>query len=175
MLCLLWCEQCCPMIVPVVASVHYKWWPMKVLKRVHFYQSLVLLWGRAYCCYLFLLFSLFSFILCSLHSCSGTVVRWNHRSCNISRSLCGRNELSYLYDLPHGACEHQLWPHFLPQLSLWTLEALKRVPGLGPHLSPLSSSYAAKETMSQLATGQCCKRGPSSRVLYGNGMKDWCV
>lgn len=33
------------MIVSVVASVHYKWQPMKVLKQVHFYQSLVLLWG----------------------------------------------------------------------------------------------------------------------------------
>lgn len=131
--------------------------------------------GRAYCCYLFLLFSLFSLILCSLHSCSGTVVRWNRRSCSISRSLCGRNELSYLHALPQGACGHQLWPHFLPQLSLWTLEALRRVQGLGPHLSPLSSSYAAKETMSQLATGQCCRWGPSTKVLYGNGTKDWCV
>lgn len=33
------------MIVSVVASVHYKWWLVKVLKQVHFYQSLVLLWG----------------------------------------------------------------------------------------------------------------------------------
>lgn len=103
------------MIVSVVASVHYKWQPMKVLKQVHFYQSLVLLWGQRL---LLLLFPLiFSFILCSLHSCSGTVVRWNRRSCNIS----GRNELYYLYALPQGASGHQLWPHFLPQLSLWKL------------------------------------------------------
>lgn len=161
------------MIVSVVASVHYKWWLVKVLKQVHFYQSLVLLWGAeltvvtfsSYFLFFLLFFAVFIPVLGLLLD----------GSCSISRSLCGRNELFYLYDIPQGACEHQLWPHFLLQLSLWTLEALKRVPGLGPHLSPLSSSYAAKETMSQLATGQCCRWGSSTRVLYGNGTKDWCV
>lgn len=145
------------MIVSVVASVHYKWWLVKVLKQVHFYQSLVLLWGAeltvvtfsSYFLFFLLFFAVFIPVL-------GLLLDGTIDPAALVEAFV--EEMSYpifmtfLREPVSINCGH-----FLLQLSLWTLEALKRVPGLGPHLSPLSSSYAAKETMSQLATGQCCR------------------